>query len=55
MARTNPIKTCPCCEKPLTGCACGHRKAKDGSMVHRNCLAKYNYILEKKEKNEEKK
>jgi hypothetical protein len=42
-------KKCPQCLNPLTGCSCGHRKADDGVMVHRNCLEKYNYILKTKE------
>lgn len=45
MKKESNIKECPQCEKPLKGCACSHRKASDGKLVHGKCLEKYNYIL----------
>jgi len=45
------IKECPLCKKKLTGCACSHRKADDGKIVHGRCLDKYNYILKKNKEN----
>lgn len=46
-------KICPQCLRQLTGCACGHRKATDGVMVHANCLQKYNYVLKKEQEKKE--
>ena len=54
MARAKPLKICPGCDKVLTSCGCGHRKATNDSLVHKGCLNKYNYMLEK-EKSEQKK
>lgn len=45
-------KICPLCEKEMTGCPCGHRKAEDGKLVHGRCLNKYNYILKQKKENQ---
>ena len=55
MARTKPLKICPGCDKVLTGCGCGHRKATNDALVHKSCLQKYNYILELERKGEQKK
>jgi predicted amidophosphoribosyltransferase len=45
MNKESKTNDCPQCEKPLKGCACSHRKADDGKLVHARCLRKYNYIL----------
>ena len=45
MKKGSNIKDWAQCNKPLKGCACSHRKADDGKMVHSKCLEKYNYIL----------
>jgi hypothetical protein len=55
MARTKPHKICPRCERPMTGCACAHRKASDGELVHSGCLSKYEAMLNKKRDSEQKK
>jgi|21_taG_2_1085346.scaffolds.fasta_scaffold13886_7 hypothetical protein len=55
MARSKPLKLCPICEKALTGCACGHRRASDGTMVHSSCLPKYENFLNKQRASEQKK
>lgn len=45
---------CPQCGAVLSGCPCGFRTADDGKAVHARCLNKYNYILNKKEKENDK-
>jgi hypothetical protein len=39
----------------MTGCACAHRKASDGELVHSGCLSKYEAMLNKKRDSEQKK
>jgi len=53
MARDKPHKLCPECDRVLGGCSCGHRKAADGTMVHRGCVSKYNHRLELLKKQDE--
>ena len=55
MARSKPLKICAYCKDVLSGCGCSHRKASDGQMVHRKCLAKYEHILNQKRENEQEK
>ena len=55
---TERIK-CSYCDKPLKGCACSWKAASDGKTVHKQCIGKYNKLLEleknKKEDSEQKK